>query len=128
MKITIYINYPYVGTNATDRVALFVYGRAGVEYHEKSSTQQTPLNGVNTGASAFTWITYANADGTNVTVGQSPVTFSNDGSDRVFGIYFSVNANRPAAIVWDPTFGSIPYSGAGTVVISIFLLLVSLLF
>jgi hypothetical protein len=124
VKITVTINYPYVNASATDRVALFVYGKGKAFTTDPNSSSSTKT--VNTGASIFSWITTATADGVDINVGTSAVTYSQDGDDKKFGMWFSFEANKPTQIVWDPTVSTDATASATALLINALVLLFAL--
>jgi len=126
LKITVTVNYPYApNASSTDRVAVQVFGRAKAVYiTPDADVQKYKL--VNTGISAFTWITNAAADGVNVAVGSSPVVFSDDGDQKRFGLWFSFDANKPTTIVWDPTVSTNNFNASPALIINAVLLVLAL--
>jgi hypothetical protein len=100
MKISVDVNnFPYANNNNL-RLALFVYGWAKVDYIDKQ--QSGDKKEVNTGGSAFSWVDTATVDGTTVTVANSPVQFSDDGTSKKFAVWFSFLVDRPNRVNWDP--------------------------
>jgi hypothetical protein len=76
-------------------------------------------------------LNYATIGSANVTVGQSPVTYSSESSDKVFGIWFSFDADRPSNIYWDPTLSTSVYeasSGSTMMIHMAMLMMVALIF
>jgi hypothetical protein len=127
MKITVTINkFPY-SKDATDktRLALFVYGKAKIDYKEKevSGSQKK----VYTGGAAFEWETSATADSADIEVTASPPQFGDEGSDKKFSLWFSFGADKPDLIVWDPTVSSDDSSSSSLVPLG-FLVLMAIAF
>jgi len=106
IKITLLINnFPYDSkAPAKTRLAVSAFGQAKVQYQEKDDSGKTKT--VNTGASAFSWNDRATADSVDVNVANSPITFTEDSSDKKFAMWFSFEADKPKSIEWDPTLST----------------------
>jgi len=130
LKINIGIrNFPYSGNTATDRLALAVVGKAKASYRPDNGTRL-----VYNGGSAFAWVPTAVADNVTVNVVHAPIVFhlQNDDSDdekNYFSIFFSVDADRPSIVDWDPTVSTSQYAAnsATTIIVNLALICVMML-
>jgi len=127
LKININIrNFPYVGNTTNDRLAVLVHGKAKITF-VNTTTMDPKGRVVYNGGSAFSWVPTAVADGATVNVVNSPATFYDNDADnedqrKYFGIAFSIAADRPNVVLWDPTVSASTYTSSVVLLAANFLL------